>query len=210
MRAGGVGSLLKRRFLERIESEKTVPEKDQVWKDSSWIGFSLKRQFLKRIHSEQIFPEKDEVWKDSSWKGSSAKRHVVHGKKFDKPIPEKKFFVAWYRSDTLNGQQISACILDLVFFLQQELTSTEGQRSIERAMSQIVASLEACGRYLETMKTFPSFMQAKESQLSSLTCQFRRHSWSLSEGSEALELLQRQAIWNETERSSLALAIVQL
>ena len=105
------------------------------------------------------------------------------------------------------GQQISACILDLVFFLQQELTSTEGQRSIERAMSQIVASLEACGRYLETMKTFPSFMQAKESQLSSLTCQFGRHSWSLSEGSEALELLQRQAIWNETERSSLALAI---
>ena len=93
------------------------------------------------------------------------------------------------------------------FFLQQELTSTEGQRSIERAMSQIVASLEACGRYLETMKTFPSFMQAKESQLSSLTCQFGRHSWSLSEGSEALELLQRQAIWNETERSSLALAI---
>lgn len=74
-------------------------------------------------------------------------------------------------------------------------------------MSQIVASLEACGRYLETMKTFPSFMQAKESQLSSLTCQFGRHSWSLSEGSEALELLQRQAIWNETERSSLALAI---
>ena len=93
------------------------------------------------------------------------------------------------------------------FFLQQEPTSTEGQRSIERAMSQIVASLEACGRYLETMKTFPSFMQAKESQLSSLTCQFGRHSWSLSEGSEALELLQRQAIWNETERSSLALAI---
>ena len=53
------GSSLKRQFLKRIKSEKLVPKKDQIWKDSSWKG----------VQSGKTVPEKDPVAKGSSWTG---------------------------------------------------------------------------------------------------------------------------------------------
>ncbi len=74
-------------------------------------------------------------------------------------------------------------------------------------MSQALASLEAVGRYLETAGNFPGLSEAKGNHISFLTCQFARHTWTVTEAAEVLNLLQRQGIWSQEEKDALASAV---
>ena len=107
---------------------------------------------------------------------------------------------------TIGGTACSCCVALLSFFGQKNTIPLQLEGEI-CAMSQVVSSLEAVGRYLETAGSFPGFAQAKESHIAFLTSQFGRHTWSVTEGSEALELLQRQVVWTDAERSALAMAV---
>ena len=74
-------------------------------------------------------------------------------------------------------------------------------------MSQALASLEAVGRYLETAGNFAGLSEAKGSHISFLTSQFARHTWTVTEAAEVLNLLQRQGVWSQVEKDSLANAV---
>ena len=74
-------------------------------------------------------------------------------------------------------------------------------------MSQALASLEAVGRCLETAGNFAGLSEAKGSHISFLTSQFARHTWTVTEAAEVLNLLQRQGVWSQVEEDSLANAV---
>ena len=74
-------------------------------------------------------------------------------------------------------------------------------------MSQALASLEAVGRYLETAGNFSGLSEAKGNHISFLTSQFARHTWTVTEAAEVLNLLQRQGVWSQVEKDSLATAV---
>lgn len=74
-------------------------------------------------------------------------------------------------------------------------------------MSQALASLEAVGRYLENAGNFPGLAQAMDSHVAFLQSQFSRYSWTMTEASEVLGLLQRQTMWSQVQRDALAQAV---